>query len=132
VACAALCAIAAILGIVIVFRRAAWLDAALKVVEGLYQLYLGVTVWWHAVSPIGVADSVERQTRKRAFGQTFSPRSAIQRSRVFVSVLPGNPPPSMLVAILLIVFANEAACSSVVALGLLAAEPRAQCIWRLP
>src|SRR5689334_5787185 len=35
--------------LVIVFRRAAWLDAASKAVEGIYQLYLAVTVWWHAV-----------------------------------------------------------------------------------
>jgi threonine/homoserine/homoserine lactone efflux protein len=44
---------------------------------------------------------------------------------IFVSVLPPDPPLWMIVAILAIVFANEATWYSIVALGLSAARPRA-------
>ena len=44
---------------------------------------------------------------------------------IFVSVLPPNPPLWMIVAILVIVFANEATWYSIVAFGLSAAQPRA-------
>ena len=123
-------AIAAILGIVIVFNQAPWLYAALKAAGGLYLLYLAVTVWRHARSPIEVGDAIPRQTLSQAFAQTFlvqitNPKVAVFFSAIFVSVLPPNPPLWTMVAILAIVFANEAAWYSIVALGLSAARPRA-------
>jgi threonine/homoserine/homoserine lactone efflux protein len=122
-------AIGAILGIVIVFKQAPWLYAVLKAAGGLYLLYLAVIVWRHAASPIGVVDGIPRQTLSQTFGQTFltqitNPKVAVLFSAIFVSVLPPNLPLWMVVAILTIVFANEAAWYSIVALGLSAAKPR--------
>ena len=123
-------AIGAILGVVIVFNQAPWLYAALKAAGGLYLLYLALMVWRHARSPIEIADSDPRQTLGQALGQTFltqitNPKVAVFFSAIFVSVLPPDPPLWMMVAILSIVFANEAAWYSIVALGLSAARPRA-------
>src|SRR5215510_14923440 len=59
-------AIAAILGIVIVFNQAPWLYTALKAAGGLYLLYLAVTVWRQAASPIELADGLRRQTPSQA------------------------------------------------------------------
>jgi threonine/homoserine/homoserine lactone efflux protein len=123
-------AIGAILGIGIVFNQAPWLYATLKAAGGLYLLYLAAMLWQHAASPIEVADGLPRQTLSQAFGQTFltqitNPKVAVFFSAIFVSVLPPNPPPWMMAAILVIVFANEAAWYSIVALSLSAARPRA-------
>jgi threonine/homoserine/homoserine lactone efflux protein len=120
----------AVLGIVIVFNQAPWLYAALKAAGGLYLLYLAVAHWRHATSPIEVADAIPRQTRSQAFARTFltritNPKVAVFFSAIFVSVLPPDPPLWIMVAILAIVFANEAAWYSIVALGLSAARPRA-------
>src|SRR5262249_33710585 len=118
------------LAIVIVFNQAPWPYAVLKAADGLYLLYLAVMVWRHAASPIGGADGCARDTLSQAFGQTFltqitNPKVAVFFSAIFVSVLPPDPPLWMIVAILAVVFANEAAWYSIVALGLSAARPRA-------
>ena len=123
-------AVGAILGIVIVFNQAPWLYTALKAAGGLYLLYLAVNVWQHATSPIAVADAIPRQTLSQAFAQTFltqitNPKVAVFFSAIFVSVLPPDPPMWIMLAILAIVFANEAVWYSIVALGLSAARPRA-------
>jgi threonine/homoserine/homoserine lactone efflux protein len=123
-------AVGAILGIVIVFNQAPWLYAALKAAGGLYLLYLAVMLWRNAASPIEVVDGAPRQTLSHAFGQTFltqitNPKVAVFFSAIFVSVLPPDPPLWMMVTILAIVFANEAAWYSIVTLGLSAARPRA-------
>jgi len=123
-------AIGAMLGVVLMFKQAPMLYAALKVAGGLYLLYLAVMIWQHAASPISVADGASRQTLGRAFAETFlaqitNPKVAVFFSAVFVSVLPSDPPLWMMVAILAIVFANEAAWYSIVALGLSAVRPRA-------
>jgi threonine/homoserine/homoserine lactone efflux protein len=123
-------AIGAILGIVIVFNQAPWLYVALKAAGGLYLLYLAIMVWRHAASPIAVGDGIPRQTLSQAFGQTFliqitNPKVAVFFSAIFVSVLPPDPPLWIVVAILAIVFCNEAAWYSIVAIGLSAARPRA-------
>jgi threonine/homoserine/homoserine lactone efflux protein len=123
-------AIGALLGVVIVFSQAPWLYATLKAAGGLYLLYLAVMVWRHAASPVEFAGRDRRQTLSQAFGQTFltlvtNPKVAVFFSAIFVSVLPPDPPLWMVVAILSIVFANEAAWYSIVALGLSAARPRA-------
>jgi threonine/homoserine/homoserine lactone efflux protein len=122
--------IGAILGIVTVFNQAPWLYAALKAAGGLYLLYLAVTVWRHAASPIEFAYGIPRQTLSQAFGQTFltqisNPKVAVFFSAIFVSVLPPDPPLWMVGAILFIVFVNEAAWYSIVAVGLSATRPRA-------
>jgi threonine/homoserine/homoserine lactone efflux protein len=122
-------AIGAILGIVIVFHQVPWLYAALKAAGGLYLLYLAVMIWRQAASPIELADGVPRQTPSQAFSQTFLTQItnplAVFFPAIFVSVLPPDPPLWMMLAILAIVFTNEAAWYSIVALGLSAARPRA-------
>lgn len=122
-------ATAAILGIVIVFKQAPWLYAALKAAGGLYLLYLAVLVWRHAAMRLDVGDAAPRQTLGQAFAQTFfiqisNPKVAVFFSAIFVSVLPPDPPLWMMAAIWIIVFANEAAWYSLVALGFSAARPR--------
>ena len=123
-------AVGAILGVVILFQQTPWLYAALKAAGGLYLLFLAVMVWQHAGSPIEVADSEPRRSLGQAFSQTFltqitNPKVAVFFSAIFVSVLPQDPPPWVVVAILSIVFVNEAAWYSIVALGLSAPRPRA-------
>jgi len=96
-------AIGAILGIVIIFNQAPWLLAVLKAAGGL--LYLALMVWRHAVSPIGVAEGIQRQTLSQAFGQTFLTQITNPKVAAFSAI--------------------EAAWYSIVALGLSAARPRA-------
>jgi threonine efflux protein len=123
-------AIGALLGLVIVFHQAPWLYTALKAAGGLYLLYLAVLIWRQAASPIELADGLPRQSPSQAFAQTFltqitNPKVAVFFSAIFVSVLPADPPLWMMLAILGVVFANEAAWYSIVALSLSAARPRA-------
>jgi threonine/homoserine/homoserine lactone efflux protein len=97
-------AVGAILGVVILLHQTPWLYAALKAAGGLYLLVLAVMVWQHAGSPIEVADSEPRRSLGQAFGQTFltqitNPKVAVFFSAIFVSVLPPDPAPWVVVAL---------------------------------
>jgi threonine/homoserine/homoserine lactone efflux protein len=123
-------AIGALLGVALVFNRAPWLYAALKAVGGLYLLYLAVMAWRHAASPVEVGGAAGRKTLGQAFGETFliqitNPKVAVFFSAIFVSVLPPDAPPWLLVTILIIVFVNETAWYVIVAFGFSAPRPRA-------
>jgi threonine/homoserine/homoserine lactone efflux protein len=123
-------AVGAMAGLALIFAQAQWLYATLKLLGGLYLVYLAAMVWRYADSPLEALDAAPLQSLGSAFRETFlaqvaNPKIAVFFSSIFVTVLPQEPPLSMMAAILAIVFVNEFSWYAMVALGFSAPRPRA-------
>ncbi len=129
-------AIGAVLGLALLFQQVPWLYVGLKIAGGLYLLYIAELVWRHATDPLPAADATTgpgtTQSSAQAFRSTLlmqmaNPKVVVFFASVFVAVLPTNPPPWMMLAILVIIFVNEIGWYALVALSFSAAKPRGLC-----
>jgi threonine/homoserine/homoserine lactone efflux protein len=125
------------LGLALLLKQAQWLYSGLKIVGGLYLIYLAVMVWRHAPDPVRPNDGGVQRTAGRVFRETFfaqlaNPKVAVFFGAIFVSVLPPDPPLWLIGAILLIVFLNEAVWYGLVALLFSAERPRAAYLYAKP
>jgi threonine/homoserine/homoserine lactone efflux protein len=126
-------AVGALCGLALVFERAAGLYAAIKLLGGLYLIWLAVMVWRHATDPVEIGDSAGTDAqaalgpalRQAFFTQIANPKVAVFFGSIFVTVLPPDPPLWLAGVILLIVLFNEVAWYVVVALLFSAVRPRA-------
>ncbi len=130
-------AIGAMLGLALLLKQAQWLYSGLKIVGGLYLIYLAVMVWRHAPDPIASAGDSPSLSSGQAFREAFfaqiaNPKVAVFFGAIFVSVLPPDPPLWLIGAILLIVFLNEAVWYGLVALLFSAERPRAAYLYAKP
>ena len=123
--------IGALLGLALLFSRAAWLYNLLKVAGGLYLVYLAVQVWRHAAEPVRIGEDGTAATGlgnaflTAALTQVANPKVVVFFGSIFVSVLPASPPAWMVLAIFAIVLFNEAIWYILVALLFSAERPRA-------
>jgi threonine/homoserine/homoserine lactone efflux protein len=123
-------AIAAVLGLALVLEQAQWLYGLMKLLGGLYLLYLAALVWRHAASPIALPEAGATAQPLHAFREAFftqiaNPKVAGFFASIFVTVLPMNPPVWLIGAILLNVFLVEAVWYLGVAVFFSSARPRA-------
>jgi threonine/homoserine/homoserine lactone efflux protein len=123
-------AIGAILGLALLFQQSPLLYAGLKLAGGLYLIYVAIMVWRHAADPLAAPTTSSRQSPAKAFRDTFlmqiaNPKVAVFFGSIFAAVLPANPPPWMIAAILTIVFVNEIIWYTLVAVVFSSAGPRA-------
>ena len=122
----------ALLGLLAILTAVPLLHLALKVLGGTYLVYLGYRIWRGARQPL-VLESTSLQNyptqARRSFvlglvTQVSNPKTAVVYASVFASLLPHNIPPSVLVALPIMVFAIETIWYSVVALALSSPSPR--------
>jgi threonine/homoserine/homoserine lactone efflux protein len=122
----------ALLGLLAILTAVPLLHLALKVLGGTYLVYLGYQIWRGARQPL-VLKSTSLQnypTHARRYfvlgvvTQVSNPKTAVVYASVFASLLPHNIPPSVLVALPIMVFAIETIWYSVVALALSSPSPR--------
>ena len=122
----------ALLGLLAILTAVPLLHLALKVLGGTYLVYLGYRIWRGALQPL-VLESTSLQNyptqARRSFvlglvTQVSNPKTAVVYASVFASLLPHNIPPSVLVALPIMVFAIETIWYSVVALALSSPSPR--------
>jgi threonine/homoserine/homoserine lactone efflux protein len=123
-------ACAALLGLHVVLTAIPWLYLGLKILGGLYLLYLGVMIWRGARKPLQVAEGAPAGTMRRAFWlglvtQVSNPKAAIVYASVFISLLPPEVPLAATLILPVVIFCIEAGWYGVVALALSAPSPRA-------
>ncbi len=124
-------AILALLGLHAVLSSMPLLYLYLKILGGLYLIYLGLRIWLDARKPIEVkleADN-NRQSSKKAFAialvtQLSNPKAAIIYGSIFASLLPENIPESFFYTLPPLVFIVEAGWYTAVALTLSSEIPR--------
>jgi threonine/homoserine/homoserine lactone efflux protein len=123
----------ALLGLTALLREVEWLYLALKILGGLYLLYVAVRIWMHAAVPPS-ASLADRKagtggTLWRAFGiglltQVSNPKTGLVYGSIFAALLPVAPPTWVIVVLPGLVFLVEAGWYSVVALVFSAHRPR--------
>lgn len=128
---AALLATAALLGLHALLQQIPSAFTALKVVGGLYLLYLALQTWRGAGRPVPVDD----QTNPDAGGlwrhfalaigtMVSNPKAAVQYGVLFSAMLPASPTRAVTIALPIAVFALEATWYTIVALALSAPGTR--------
>ena len=124
----ALFALAALAGVHVVLATVPVLYALLKVLGGLYLVYLAWMLWRHAAKPIELENAGTGSQRSFWLGlatQLSNPKTAVVYASVFVSLLPPELPLWAALLLPLVVFCIEAGWYSIVALALSAPAPAA-------
>lgn len=121
----------ALLGLVTILLQVEWLYLALRVLGGLYLVYLGIRIWRGAVEPLDVQDpGVARPSstfRSFALGlitQLSNPKTAIVYASIFAALLPASAPAWLLLSLPPLVLGLETSWYAVVAVAFSASRPR--------
>ena len=110
---ALLWALAALLGLAILFETVPTLLTALKIGGSLVLLFIAWKTWTHAAEPIAVAEnlSVPRSTlsavRLGLVTQFANPKPAVFFGAVFIGLVPPETPVPVLGLLLFVIFAQE-------------------------
>jgi threonine/homoserine/homoserine lactone efflux protein len=114
-------ALAALFGLNLVFQAAPALLYALKIVGGLYLIYMAWGMWKSADQPLDMTETMRPpRTAWSAFRlglitQLANPKPAVLFSAIFVGTVPPHTPAWVYAALLLVVFLNETIWNTVVA-----------------
>jgi threonine/homoserine/homoserine lactone efflux protein len=106
-------ALAALLGLALLFEVAPALLTALKVAGGLFLLWIAVMTWRHADAPLPAAasDALPRglgsAVRLGMLTQLANPKSAVFFGAVFVGLVPPETPAATLALLLAVIGVNE-------------------------
>lgn len=121
-----------LLGLQVALASVPWLYLALKLVGGLYLVYLAVRIWRGAKEPIvipsareGIPRSVKKSFLLGLITQLSNPKTAVVYGSIFAALLPHNLPHIAALALPFLVFLVEAGWYSIVALALSAESSRA-------
>jgi len=124
-------ALLALLGLKAVFISIPWLYTVLKILGGMYLVYVGIQIWRGAQETIEmqVDDCEMRHTPWKScitalFTQLSNPKPAIFYGSIFAALLPQTMSWHFSFVLLLMVFLIETAWYCVVALLLSASAPR--------
>lgn len=131
---AALFAILGLLGLRALLAAVPALHLGLKLLGGVYLLYLGFRIFRSATAPLAMdtrgdlAESAPGFWRYFSLGfftQISNPKTAVVYASIFVSLLPREIPWSLGVGLALLILLIEGGWYALVALGLSAERPRA-------
>ena len=131
---ALLWAVAATLGMHLLLAEAAWLYGGLKLIGGLYLVWLGIQAWRHAAQPLAVAtEGVVAMNAWEAWRLGFStnlanPKVIVFFGSIFVTLFTPETPSWVRGAALIVVAVNESGWYATVAL--LFSSRRAQAAYR--
>jgi threonine/homoserine/homoserine lactone efflux protein len=119
-------------GLQAVLAQAGWLYLGLKIVGGLYLLWLAVALWRTARRPIVIPQTTELRPRglRRSFTlaaitQLSNPKAAIVYGSIFAAFLPAQTPAWTFAVLLPAIFVVEAGWYAIVAIVFSAERPRA-------
>jgi threonine/homoserine/homoserine lactone efflux protein len=121
----------ALVGLRTLIAGGGWLYLILKTAGGLYLLYLAFQIWRHAHEPIAVrGEGAGTGSATRAFAlalatQLSNPKIVAIFAAVFAALLPAAPPLWLDLALPPLIFVQEAAWCSLVAIAFSSARPRA-------
>lgn len=119
-------------GFIGLFTAVPPLYALMKIIRGIYLVYLGVKIWKYAVAPIDATEptSVTSQSRSlKSFGvglatQLSNPKTAVVYASVFAAFLPAESNLQFKLVVMLMVFSIETGWYSLVAVLLSSSGPR--------
>jgi len=120
----------AVLGLRTLMQDGGLLFTILKVAGGLYLVYLAWKIWSHAADPITVETSGATAANPlKAFTlglltQLSNPKIVAVFGAVFAALLPANPEPWLYWVLPPLIFVQETAWYSIVALAFSSAKPR--------
>lgn len=121
----------ALLGLVTLLLQVEWLYMALRILGGVYLVYLGVRIWRGASEPLECADTDRARPssafRSLALGfvtQVSNPKTAIVYASIFAAFLPASAPAWLYLTLPPLVFLLETSWYAVVALAFSAQGPR--------
>ncbi|MCF1708665.1 LysE family transporter [Tabrizicola sp. J26] len=114
-------ATAALFGLSLLFRAAPALLWTLKILGGLYLVWIAIGLWRHADAPMVEGDttatprSALSALRLGISTQLANPKPAVFFGAVFLGTVPSGTPLWVIGALLVAVFLNEAGCNILVA-----------------
>lgn len=117
----AMWAVTAVLGLNVIFSIFPWIYVAVKVLGGLYLLYLASKMFRSPSFEIGsesaprMYEAARTSFMKGLIVQISNPKVVIFMGSIMTSILPSSPPFSLMAAAVCIVFFNELAWYSFVA-----------------
>jgi threonine/homoserine/homoserine lactone efflux protein len=113
-------AVAALLGLNVLFRALPPLFMAMKIVGALFLLWVAFQIFRHAADPIAFdgpkGEAVSNPFMKGFLTQISNPKVAVFFGSIFIAMLPAQVPLWMTLALVVIVTCNEVWWYSVVAL----------------
>jgi threonine/homoserine/homoserine lactone efflux protein len=122
----------ALVGLAAILAQVGWAYLGLKLLGGLYLVYLGVCIWRGARAPIVVPKTATGAAagpgRSFALGlatQVSNPKTAIVYASVFAALLPPSVPGWIYIVLPLLIFTIETAWYAIVALAFSSDRPRA-------
>jgi len=121
-------AVLALAGVQVVLATVPVLYGILKVLGGVYLVYLAWMLWRHAAKPIELEKVSTSSRRSFWLGlatQVSNPKTAVVYASVFVSLLPKEMPLWAMLVLPLLIFCIEAGWYSIVALALSSPAPAA-------
>jgi threonine efflux protein len=121
-------AVLALAGVQVVLATVPVLYGILKVLGGVYLVYLAWMLWRHAAQPIELDKAATNSQRAFWLGlatQVSNPKTAVVYASVFVSLLPKEMPLWAMLVLPLVIFCIEAGWYSIVALALSSPAPAA-------
>ncbi len=124
--------ILALFGLHTVLTNIPTLYVVLKVIGGVYLIYLAILIWRGAKEPLSVTNEnvYEKNSLKKSFligliTQISNPKTAIVYGSIMAALLPANIPGALYYILPPLVFIIEAGWYSVVTLVLSTSSPRA-------
>ncbi|MEY4304431.1 MAG: hypothetical protein RIT52_606 [Pseudomonadota bacterium] len=114
-------AMAAYLGLSVLFKALPSVFLAFKIAGGLFLCWIAFQMWRHADQPIDSAAEGARSDGALAavwLGMTTqfaNPKAAVFFGAVFVGLVPPHTAPLWLAALMLVIFGNELFCNVIVA-----------------
>jgi threonine/homoserine/homoserine lactone efflux protein len=122
----------ALLGLQAVLAEIGWLYVGLRLLGGLYLIYLAVGLWRGAAQPLVLAQPAQRNPTSivASFGrglaaQISNPKTAIVYASVFAALLPAVVPVGLLITLPPLIFLVETSWYAVVAVVFSSGRPRA-------
>lgn len=115
----------AVLGLAAILANTSWLYVCLRILGGLYLLYLAARIWEGATAPLGPTAQEPLIDRRRSVAGSFglglitqlsNPKTAIVYGSIFAAFLPSNPDMWLVVALPPAILAIESAWYIVVAM----------------
>ena len=125
-------AILALLGLKAVFSSMPILYNGMKILGGIYLVYIGLQMWRGASSPLNIQETGDKvgQSCRKAFGvslftQLSNPKTIVFYGSIFAALLPAALPPLLMIALPICVFLIETGWYAIVAMVLSSSAPRA-------
>ncbi|MFK0167064.1 LysE family translocator [Rhizobium sp. NPDC090279] len=115
----------AVLGLAAILVKISWLYALLRIMGGLYLLYLAVRIWKGARAPLILSIEEQKIDRRRSVAGSFglglttqlsNPKTAIVYGSIFAAFLPSNPDMWVVIALPPAILAIESAWYVIVAM----------------